>query len=144
MPAAGPRVAGPDRRQLGHAAEDAALAHLLARGLSLIARNVRYPFGEVDLVMRDGDTVAFVEVRYRRGSAFGGAAVSVDRTKRRKLARAAQAWLKGNRAHASSPCRFDVVAATPSPFQAPTSARGQAGVAVHCEWIAGAFTMDDL
>ena len=113
-------------------AEDAALAHLLAQGLELLARNARYPFGEVDLVMRDGRTVAFIEVRYRRGSAFGGAAVSVDATKRRKLARAAQAWLKAHRAHAQSPCRFDVVAATPR------------GDALHCEWIAGAFTLDDL
>jgi len=122
----------PDRRQLGEAAEDAALAHLLSRGCSLLARNARYPFGEVDLVMRDAATVAFVEVRYRKGAAFGGAAASVDATKRRKLARAAQAWLKANRAHAQSPCRFDVVAVTPGRD------------ALHCEWIAGAFTLDDL
>jgi putative endonuclease len=135
MGAAAPRPSQsgrPDRRQLGQAAEDAALAHLLARGCTLLARNARYPFGEVDLVVRDGAIVAFVEVRFRKGAAFGGAAVSVDATKRRKLARAAQAWLKAHHAEAASPCRFDVVAVTP--------ARG----ALHCEWIAGAFTLDDL
>src|SRR5918993_1253719 len=133
MSASAPKLgarAQPDRRQLGQAAEDAALSHLLAHGLELLARNARYPFGEVDLVMRDGATIAFVEVRYRRGSAFGGAATSVDAAKRRKLARAAQAWLKGHRAHAQSPCRFDVVAATPRDG------------ALHCEWIAGAFTLE--
>jgi putative endonuclease len=113
----------------GAAAEDAALAHLRAAGLQLLARNVRYPFGEIDLVMREGATIAFVEVRYRRDARFGGAFASVTREKCRKLARAAQAWLQSNRAHARAPCRFDVVAATPD---------GQ------CEWLRAAFTMDDI
>ena len=115
--------------QSGAAAEDAALAHLRAAGLQLLARNVRYPFGEIDLVMREGGTLAFVEVRYRRNAAFGGALVSVTREKMRKLARAAQAWLKANRAHANAPCRFDVVAVSPG---------GE------CEWLRAAFTLDDL
>ena len=112
----------------GAAAEDAALAHLRAAGLQLLARNVRYPFGEIDLVMREGATLAFVEVRYRRSAEFGGALASVTRAKCRKLARAAQAWLKAHRAHASAPCRFDVVAVGPG----------------ECEWLRGAFTLDDL
>jgi putative endonuclease len=120
---------GTSRAESGIAAEDAALAHLRAAGLELLARNVRYPFGEIDLVMREGATLAFVEVRFRRGKAFGGAAASVDAKKRRKLARAAQAWLAGHRAHARAPCRFDVVAVSPG-----------AG----CEWLRAAFTLDDL
>jgi putative endonuclease len=114
----------------GAAAEDAALAHLRAAGLQLLARNVRYPFGEIDLVMREGATIAFVEVRYRRSADYGGAFASVTRDKRRKLARAAQAWLKGNRAHAAAPCRFDVVATAPG--------------AAQCDWLRAAFTLDDL
>jgi putative endonuclease len=114
----------------GAAAEDAALAHLRVAGLQLLARNARYPFGELDLVMRDGATVVFVEVRCRRNSErFGGAFASVTPAKRRKLARAAQAWLGAHRAHAKSPCRFDVVAV----------AAGD-----ECEWLRAAFTLDDL
>lgn len=105
---------GVDRRQLGQTGEDAALAHLQAQGLQLLARNVRYPFGEVDLVLHDGPTVVFTEVRFRRGAQFGGAAASVDAAKRRKLVRAAQAWLKSHRQHALAPCRFDVVALSPA------------------------------
>jgi putative endonuclease len=116
----------------GTAAEDAALAHLRAAGLQLLARNVRYPFGEIDLVMREGATLAFVEVRYRRNQSFGGAAASVTRAKRRKLARAAQAWLGANRAHARGDCRFDVVAVSPGRDCA------------ECEWLRAAFTLDDL
>ena len=115
--------------QSGAAAEDAALAHLRAAGLQLLARNVRYPFGEIDLVMREGGTLAFVEVRRRRNADFGGAFVSVTPAKRRKLARAAQAWLGSHRAQAHAPCRFDVVA---------VSADDQ------CEWLRAAFTLDDL
>ena len=127
--------AGIDRRQLGQDAEDAALAHLQAQGLQLLARNVRYPFGEVDLVLRDGATVVFTEVRFRRGALFGGAAASVDAAKRRKLVRASQAWLKAHRELAHAPCRFDVVAVTPG--------IARDGV-LHCDWIRSAFTLDDL
>lgn len=121
-----------DRRESGAAGEDAALTQLSAAGLRLLARNARYPFGELDLVMLDGACVVFVEVRRRANARFGGAAASVDVAKRRKLARAAQAWLTSHRQFAQAACRFDVVAVAPSPD----------GLA--CEWIHSAFTMDDL
>ena len=120
------------RAELGAAAEDAALAQLSDAGLRLLARNARYPFGELDLVMLDGACLVFVEVRRRASERFGGAAVSVDVSKRRKLARAAEAWLSSHRQFANASCRFDVVAVTP----------GAGGLA--CDWIRSAFTMDDL
>lgn len=98
----------------------------------MLERNARYPFGELDLVMLDGGTVVFVEVRLRQDARFGGAAVSVDAGKRRKLARAAEAWRVANARHRNASCRFDVVAAMPSPD------------GLRCEWIRNAFTLDDL
>ena len=98
----------PDRIALGAAAEDAACAFLLARGLQLIARNVRYRFGELDLVMREGETIVFVEVRRRKGGRFGDGAASVDHRKRRRLRLAARAWLASKRALDDAPCRFDI------------------------------------
>ena len=121
-----------DRQQLGAAAETAAQAFLIERGLAVLARNVRYPFGEIDLIARDAATLVFVEVRFRRNTRFGGAAVSVDAGKRRKIARAAQAWLSSHRQYSAAPCRFDVVAVSP------------AGDELGCEWIRSAFTLDDL
>ena len=121
-----------ERQQSGAAAEDLAQRHLAEHGLSLLARNVRFPFGELDLVMLDGSCVVFVEVRFRSSLRFGGAVMSVDANKRRKLARAAQAWLAGHRKFSAASCRFDVLAVTP------------AGNDLACEWIASAFTMDDL
>ncbi len=57
--------------QRGRQAEDRALQFLQTRGLRLIARNWRWQGGELDLVMLDGDTVVFVEVRARRHTAWG-------------------------------------------------------------------------
>ncbi len=121
-----------DRQQAGASAEDAALAYLQGEGLALLARNARFPFGEIDLVMREGATLVFVEVRFRRPSRFGGGALSVDANKRRKIARASQAWLSSHKHYAQADCRFDVVAATPS------------ASSIDCEWIRAAFTLDDL
>jgi len=121
-----------ERQRQGNAAEAAACVELERQGLRLIARNVRFPFGEVDLVMQAATTVVFVEVRFRTSAAYGGAAVSIDAGKRRKLANAAQAWLGMNPKFAKAPCRFDVVAVSPE------------GEGLRCEWIPAAFTLDDL
>ncbi len=76
-------------------------------GWRLVARNVRLAGGEIDLILQDGDTLVFVEVKARRGGEREAAeAVSAD--KRRRLGRAAAAWLAR---HGVPPggCRFDVV-----------------------------------
>ena len=103
------------RRARGDVAEAAALAMLQDRGLQLLARNAASRGGELDLVMRDGATVVFVEVRYRATRRFGGGAASVDAGKRRKLVLAAQLYLSAHPRHAQSPCRFDVVEASGDP-----------------------------
>jgi putative endonuclease len=99
----------------GDAAEDHALAWLLARGLVLVQRNYRLAggprvsAGEVDLILRDGDgTLVFVEVRQRSSAEQGGAAASVTRSKQRRIIRAAQHYLM--RLPTLPPCRFDVLA----------------------------------
>lgn len=93
--------------------EDAALRLLLAQGLALLARNLWTRAGEIDLAMRDGDTLVFVEVRARRGTGYGGAAASIGRDKQARLARAAAHWLPElARRHWQGilpPARFDAV-----------------------------------
>lgn len=91
----------------GSAAEDAAAVFLAGRGLKLLERNYRCRFGEIDLVLRDGPTLVFVEVRYRRNNAFGGAAESITSSKRRKLLRAARHYMAAHRQFPA--CRFDAV-----------------------------------
>ncbi|HGG59777.1 MAG TPA: YraN family protein [Gammaproteobacteria bacterium] len=92
----------------GASAERLALKFLRRQGLAHIASNYRSRFGEIDLIMRDGETIVFVEVRYRRSSRYGGAAASIDRHKQRKLIRTALLWLQAHAPNAVS--RFDVVA----------------------------------
>lgn len=65
------------RKQAGDAWEAAARRWLESKGLRFIAANVRERGGEIDLIMRDGKTTVFVEVRYRRSGLYGGAAASV-------------------------------------------------------------------
>lgn len=92
----------------GRVAEDRAVAWLRRRGYRPVARNVRNAGGELDLVAEDGDTLCFVEVKARAENAFGGAVAAVDWDKRRRLIRAARAFLA---AHPwDGPCRFDVLA----------------------------------
>lgn len=119
------------RRARGDAVETRARAFLTAHGLRPVAANAGYRVGELDLVMRDGGTLVFVEVRYRRSTAFGGGAASVDAGKRRRLVRAAEQFLLAHREFAALPCRFDVVAASGDP-DAPA-----------LEWIRDAFRADE-
>lgn len=91
----------------GPEAERAAADHLAQRGLALIARNYRCRFGEIDLIMRDGETLVFVEVRMRSSSAFGGAAESITLSKRAKLLSAARHYL--GHTGVFEDCRFDAV-----------------------------------
>ena len=107
----------------GQRAESQALVYLQAQGLILIAGNVRYRCGELDLIMQDQHTVVFVEVRWRRPSRFVSAAASVDLRKQQRLIRAARYWLLANAGSLPPPCRFDVVASGPG----------------HLHWIRNAF-----
>ena len=76
----------------------------------MIARNYRCRRGEIDLVLADGDTLVFAEVRLRARSDFGGAAASIDHRKQSRIAFAARHYLATvARKDASRPCRFDAV-----------------------------------
>ena len=107
MPA--PSAPRTPKQRAGDAAEDAAAKHLVACGCRIVARNARYRDGEVDLVARERDVLVFVEVRMRGSLRFGGAAVSVNSLKRKRIARAAQHWLFGEYGERWPACRFDVV-----------------------------------
>ncbi len=96
-------------QQRGALTEQLALDHLLEAGLRLLARNVRYKVGELDLVLADRGTLVFVEVRSRASRAWGGAAASIHADKRRRLVRAAQLYLQQHYGNRWPPCRFDVV-----------------------------------
>ena len=95
---------------IGRDAEGLAERYLSRRGLELVMRNYRCRRGEIDLVMRDTETLVFVEVRRRTNQAFGGGLASVDARKRSRLVAAAEHYIMMKRIGDERPCRFDVVA----------------------------------
>ena len=101
------------RKQTGDAWELKARRWLEGKGLRFVAANVRGRGGEIDLIMKDGQTIVFVEVRYRQSSRFGGAAASVTLAKQQKLLQTAHLWFaRHNGSFDTVDCRFDVVAFT--------------------------------
>lgn len=94
--------------RIGGEKERLACAYLQDKGLRLLERNHRCRRGEIDLVMREANTLVFVEVRFRASTRFGTPAETVDFRKQRKLAAAASHYLQHN--PTNLPCRFDVIA----------------------------------
>jgi putative endonuclease len=118
-----------DTTTLGARGEDAAVAHALARGAKLVARNwrgarrgSRY---ELDLVLEDGGVLAFAEVKTRTTSTCGSALEAVTPLKARRLTRAALLFLQDRRLSLDTACRFDVFAVD--------------GSTMSVEWLKDAF-----
>ncbi len=88
-------------------AEERACEYLRREGFLIVARNWRWPRGEVDIIAKEGKTLVFVEVKARTGLAHGHPAAAVGPEKRRRLIRSARAFL-GERA-GEVPVRFDVI-----------------------------------
>ena len=107
----------------GAQAEQLAADYLQRHGLRLIAKNYRSRFGEIDLILFDGNVLVFVEVRLRRNADFGGAAASIDARKQAKLITTAQQYL--TTLPTVPPCRFDAILLDGSG---------------HIEWLKNAFS----
>jgi putative endonuclease len=92
----------------GKGAEDQAYAYLIQQGLQPVCRNYLCRQGELDLVMRDGQTLVIVEVRYRKSNTYGSASESITPSKQSKIIAATQHYLS----NAGTDCamRFDVIA----------------------------------
>ncbi len=91
----------------GANAEQTAARFLQRQGLKLLQQNYRCRMGEIDLILQDGPTLVFAEVRLRRRADFGGAAASINAGKQARLIRAAQHYL--TTLDRTPPCRFDAV-----------------------------------
>lgn len=110
----------------GACAEQLAALFLQQQGLKLLQQNYRCRYGEIDLILQDGDTLVFAEVRLRSRNDFGGAAASIDARKQARLAHTAQHFLATLKR--IPPCRFDAVL-----LDTLDNAR--------VEWIRNAFTL---
>ncbi|NOT68316.1 MAG: YraN family protein [Methylophilaceae bacterium] len=109
--------------KLGVAAEQMAATYLQQQGLTLISQNFTCRYGEIDLIMREGRMLVFVEVRLRSNARFGGAGMSITPAKQHKLQRSAEYYLQQ---YGNSACRFDAVLMNKASAE-------------HIEWIKNAF-----
>ncbi len=103
-----------DKISIGEQAELKGLEFLKSKGLKLAERNYRCKSGEIDLIMKDKDTLVFVEVRFRRTNSFGSAAESVTPSKQKKILSASQHYLVKHNLSDRIPVRFDVIAMSPT------------------------------
>lgn len=97
-----------DDKQLGMAGETAAIRYLQNHHYTLLARNFRTAYGEIDIIAGDGDTIVFVEVKTRTSRHYGRPCEAVSLAKQQKIIRMAKTYLCRYQAW-DRPCRFDVI-----------------------------------
>ena len=96
------------RLNIAKIGESLAVAHLKARGCKILAQNYRAMRGEIDLIVRDGQFIVFVEVKTRRSLKFGIPQAAVTRQKQKQISKIALAYLQSKNLW-DVPCRFDVI-----------------------------------
>ena len=99
-------------REQGEYTESLACQYLENKGFKLIEKNFNCRVGEIDLIMKDNDSLVFVEVRYRRSNNFGSGAESITTSKQSKLIKTASLYLQQHAKLNKYPARFDVVSIT--------------------------------
>ncbi len=97
---------------LGKSAEEATCKHLKKQGLKLIEENYERNFGEIDLIMKDGEIYVFIEVRLRNPDSYTTGLESVTKSKQSKIKKTATAYLLEKNLWNKVYCRFDVVGVT--------------------------------
>lgn len=99
-------------REQGEYTESLACQYLENKGFKLIEKNFNCRVGEIDLIMKDNDSLVFIEVRYRRSNNFGSGAESITASKQSKLIKTASLYLQQHAKLNKYPARFDVVSIT--------------------------------
>jgi len=105
--------ASPVDKNKGQVFELKACRYLQQQGLTLLQRNYHSRLGEIDLIMKDANTLVFIEVRYRRSNRFGSGAESVNYRKQTRLIATAAHYLQNQQGSATQAARFDVISIGP-------------------------------
>jgi len=91
----------------GEKSEQLACQYLLKQGLHLVDKNFRCKYGELDLIMKDSETLVIVEVRFRKSNKYGGALESISKKKQSRIITTTQYFISSNKIN--SQVRFDVI-----------------------------------
>ena len=103
-------------QRIGKWGEAIAAEHLAKRGFELIARNARTPYGEIDIVARQGDITVFVEVKTRTSNKMGLPEDSITARKRQHMISAAEHYAAG---HEIDHWQIDVISVEEKPGMKP-------------------------
>ena len=95
--------------QIGQRYEALARDYLQQHGLTLLEQNYHSRFGEIDLIMFDRQVLCFIEVKFRKSNAFGGAVSAIPYAKQRKIIKTAQCYISSTPAIVEKPMRFDAL-----------------------------------
>ena len=114
-------------KQTGRIAEQLAITYLTQQGLKPVSKNFHSRFGEIDLIMLDKNSLAFIEVRYRKDEKHMAVIETVDQHKCKKIVMASEYFLQTHRKYQRYQCRYDVVTIL-GLFDSPS-----------IEWIKNAF-----
>ncbi len=98
------------KKEIGEYYEQGARQYLEQKGLAFIAKNQRFKMGELDLIMKEGACIVFIEVKFRKNTFYGGAIGSISAKKKQRLLHAAYLWLRKNKLSSThTQYRFDAV-----------------------------------
>lgn len=97
-----------NKRAVGSMYEDMAVKYLVSQGHTIIKRNYRTSYGEIDIISKDNSTLVFTECKYRKNSAYGLSIEAVDIRKQKRISRVALFFCT-KYGYTSLPCRFDVI-----------------------------------
>ncbi len=98
-----------NKRSVGNQKEELVAAWLKEQGVEILARNFYFHGGELDLVIKDGEYLCFIEVKYRKSTNYGYPEEAVTPSKQRKILQGAKVFLYKNHISSDTPCRFDVI-----------------------------------
>ena len=98
-----------NKREVGGRQEEKACRYLTDAGLSILERNWRVRIGEIDIIAKEGETICFIEVKYRSGKRYGGASYAISAAKQEKIRKVAQWYIASHKLPQEASYRFDAV-----------------------------------
>lgn len=98
-----------NKRSLGTEKEILAIEYIQNRGAILLTKNFYFHGGEIDLIIKDGEYICFIEVKYRKSKEYGLPEEAVTISKQKKIIQGAKLYLYRNKFPSDTPCRFDVI-----------------------------------
>jgi len=107
-----------NKRKTGREGEELACKFISELGYQILERNYQYGHGEIDIIAKDGDTIVFIEVKYRKSLEYGNPEDSITKNKKHQIRKTAEAYIYEKNINEQT-CRIDVISILHLPNQEP-------------------------